>query len=106
MDSQQHSELLTAAKKTVNARLRIRFLSVAYVLEGHSRYQASSVYRVSRRLVNEWVTAYLAQGISGLMPPEIENRGAQPKLSPEQQTQLADWIQQKSQSDEGGRLIG
>ena len=41
-------------------------MSVQKFYEGHSRVSIARTLNVSRRLVNEWITAYLSNGFDGL----------------------------------------
>ena len=53
--------------------------------------------------INKWVTTYLSQGLSGL--DDKPNPGRPPLLSLAQQASLKAFVQQRSLSEQGGRLM-
>lgn len=97
-------KLLELSRKEKNPKKRIRLLAVSHVMDGVSRYKVADSLKVSRRSVNVWVSRYLEFGLSGLEAKKQKGREAY--LSSEQQKQLSDFIIEKSQSPEGGRLTG
>ena len=96
--------LTELAKSELNARKRMRLLAVAHFVDGANRSQIARMLKVSRRSVNVWVTNYLSQGLQGL--DTKKQKGRESHLSEKQQAELGAYINQYSQSDEGGRLTG
>ena len=84
--------------------MRIRFLAIAHFTEGKNRTQISQLLKVSRRMVNEWVSNYLAGGIKAL---EIKKQpGRPPTMTAQQSQELSAWVNLQACSDEGGRITG
>ena len=56
----QHTslELIRLSKQTADARMRLRLLSLAYFLEGANRTQVAAMTKISRRIVNQWISNY------------------------------------------------
>ncbi|MDP2562013.1 IS630 family transposase [Psychrobium sp. 1_MG-2023] len=98
------NELIRLSKKEKNANKRIRLLAVAHFLECQNRTHVANTLKVSRRSVNNWVSNYLSQGLSGLEDKPRLGRKAQ--LSPQQTKQLASYIEHQAKSEVGGRLTG
>ncbi|WP_369126861.1 helix-turn-helix domain-containing protein [Shewanella litoralis] len=46
--------------------MRLRLLAVAHFLERANRAQVAAITKISRRIVNQWISNYLSQGLSGL----------------------------------------
>lgn len=89
---------------TRNARLKTRYQVVRQFLKVKNRTAVAQATGVSRRLVNEWVTAYLTDGIAAL---DIKKQPGRPcALTPKQKQQLKDYVCKHAVKDEGGRLIG
>jgi len=85
-------ELRHLAKRTKDADATRRMLALALVLEGKSRTQAAICCGMDRQILCDWVHRYNAQGIEGL-----HNRtapGARPKLSAEQEREVAELVRQ------------
>ena len=96
--------LLGLSKKEKNPNKRVRLLAVALYLERHNRAQVARQLKVARRSVNNWVSEYLAHGLSGL---EDKPRYGKPSaLSAKQKKQLSQFIDSRTQTDKGGRLTG
>ncbi|GIU14980.1 hypothetical protein TUM4641_35310 [Shewanella morhuae] len=77
----------------------MRYLALLHFTEGHSRTAIATMLKVSRTSVNKWVTTYLSQGLSGL------DDKPNPGLSLAQQASLKAFVQQRSFSEQGGRLM-
>ncbi|SUI86823.1 Transposase and inactivated derivatives [Shewanella morhuae] len=77
----------------------MRYLALLHFTEGHSRTAIATMLKVSSTSVNKWVTTYLSQGLSGL--DDKPNLG----LSLAQQASLKAFVQQRSLSEQGGRLM-
>ncbi len=95
--------ILALVKSEKSARKRMRYLALLHFTEGHSRTAIASMLKVSRTSVNKWVTTYLSQGLSGL--DDKPNPGRPPQLSLAQQASLKAFVQQRSLSEQGGRLM-
>ncbi len=81
----------------------MRYLSLLHFTERHSRTAITSMLKVSRASVNKWVTTYLSQGLYRL--DDKPNPGRPPQLSLELQATLKAFVQQRSLSEQRGRLM-
>ena len=84
------AELRRFAKHTDDAAAARRMLALALVLEGKSRGEAATSCGMDRQILCDWVHRYNAEGLEGL-----RNRtapGAKPKLSPDQERELAELV--------------
>jgi transposase len=82
--------LRQAASQTKDAGAARRMLALAMVLDGCSRTEAATTCGMDRQTLRDWVHRYNEQGLPGLSdrkPP-----GAKPRLSTEQQNELADLV--------------
>jgi transposase len=82
--------LRDSAKHTKDADAARRMLALALVLEGKSRTEAATCCGMDRQILCDWVHRYNAEGIEGL-----HNRtapGAKPKLSAEQEYEVAELV--------------
>jgi transposase len=99
----QNTNFIALAKRETNGRKRIRFLALAHFQDGLNKAAIARVLKVSRASVNKWVANYLNIGLPGLDDKPSPGRPA--KLTPLQSQKLADFINQRSHSSKGGRLI-
>ena len=86
------AELRRAAKRAADADAARRMLALALVLEGKPRTEAATSCGMDRQILCDWVHRYNAEGLDGL-----RNRtapGAKPKLSPEQEREVAELVRQ------------
>lgn len=74
--------LRAAAAGMPDAKQARRALSLAMVLDGHSRLLAAQAGGMDRQTLRDWVHRYNAHGIEGLR--DIRNKGRAPALSAEQ----------------------
>jgi transposase len=84
------ADLRDAAKRTHDADAARRMLALALVLEGKSRSEAATSCGMDRQILCDWVHRYNVEGLEGL-----HNRtapGAKPRLSPEQEREVADLV--------------
>ena len=84
------ADLREAAKHTDDAVAARRLLALALVLDGKSRSEAAESCGMDRQILCDWVHRYNAEGLAGL-----HNRtapGAKPRLSPEQEHEVADLV--------------
>lgn len=96
--------LLALSKKEKNPNKRVRMLAVSLYLECHNRAQVARQLKVARRSVNNWVGEYLAHGLFGLK--DKPRPGKPSALSIKQKQQLSRFIDNRTQTDKGGRLTG
>jgi len=89
---------------TNNASLKLRYLAVQKFKEDDSRALIARTLNVSRRLVNEWVSAYLSHGFDGLALKKATGRP--PLLSNTQKSTLKEYILSHAVKPQGGRLMG
>lgn len=87
-----------------DARMRTRLLAISHFVDGKNRTQIAHYLKVSRTSVNKWVTAYLTDGIDGLI--EKQHTGRPPRLTEDQLSQLKLYITSNAIKPEGGRLQG
>ena len=78
--------LRAAAAGLSDARQARRLLSLAMVLDGHSRLLAAQAGGMDRQTLRDWVHRYNEHGIEGLR--DIRNKGRAPALSAEQMQEL------------------
>ena len=80
-------ELRHHATVTKNANQSRRLLALAAVLDGMSRAQAARIGGMDRQTLRDWVHRFNARGPDGLT--DSWAKGSPPRLSPEQQADLA-----------------
>jgi len=68
-----------------------RMLALALVLEGLTRTEAARAAGMDRQTLRDWVHRYNAEGLAGLRD-RVGETGPKRRLSPEQETELADWV--------------
>jgi transposase len=84
------TELRREAKRTDDADAARRMLALALVLEGKPRGEAALSCGMDRQILCDWVHRYNADSLRGL-----HNRtapGAKPRLSPEQEREVAELV--------------
>jgi transposase len=84
------SQLRGEAKRTEDADAARRMLALALVLDGKPRSEAAISCGMDRQILCDWVHRYNAEGLAGL-----RNRtapGAKPKLSAEQEREVAELV--------------
>ena len=84
------AELRRCAAWTADASVARRLLALALVLDGHKREDAARAAGMDRQTLRDWVHRYNAHGLAGL--GDRHGGGAPPRLSPEQEAEVADWI--------------
>ena len=82
------AELRRCAACSADVSVARRLL--ALVLDGHKRADAARSAGVDRQALCDWVHRYDADGLAGL--GSRHGGGAPSRLSPEQETKVADWI--------------
>ena len=104
MEHIKKTDFKVLARQQTSLQMKMRLLALAHFQDGHSRTQIAQFLKVSRTSVNKWVNIYLSEGLEGLK--EKPRTGRPPFLSAKQKIQLTEFIKEKAESDEGGRLIG
>ena len=87
------ADLREAAARTGEAKAARRMLAIALALEGWSRQDAADACAMERQTLRDGVHRYNAAGLDGLRDRPRRN-GPPPRLSPEQQAQVAAWVEQ------------
>ena len=87
------AELREAAGRTQDAKASRRMLAIALVLDGWSREEAAETCAMDRQTLRDWVHRYNESGLEGLTDRPRRN-GPRPRLSVEQQAQVAKWVEQ------------
>jgi transposase len=85
------AQVRLAAGKTKDARAARRMLAIALVLEGVDRKTAAETCGMDRQTLRDWVHRYNGEGLAGLT--NRPSPGRRPRLTPEQQAQLAEWVE-------------
>lgn len=84
------AELRRRAVRSGDSDVARRLLALALVLEGRSREDAARSCGMDRQTLRDWVHRYNAQGVAGLRARKAP--GAKPKLSAEQEAEVASWV--------------
>src|SRR5215213_4240795 len=85
------AELRRLAAATKNASQSRRLLSLAGVLDGMNRTEAARIGGMDRQTLRDWVHRFNEQGPEGLK--DAWSKGNPPRLSPEQQAELAQLVE-------------
>src|SRR4051794_41814432 len=80
-------ELRREAGRCRDAKAARRMLALALVLEGSSRVEAARHAGMDRQTLRDWVHRYNDEGLDGLR--DRRRPGPRPRLSPEQEAELA-----------------
>lgn len=83
--------LRRAAAREREAPASRRMLALALVLEGHSRTDAARAAGMDRQTLRDWVHRYNIEGPAGLRG-RVGETGPKPRLSPEQEAMVAEWV--------------
>ena len=84
-------ELRRLAARTKHVNQSRRLLSLAAVLDGMSRTEAARVGGMDRQTLRDWVHRFNEHGPEGLK--DAWSKGNPPRLSPEQQAELAHFVE-------------
>ncbi len=87
------ADLRAEAARTGDAKAARRMLAIALALEGWSRQDAAAACAMERQTLRDWVHRYNEAGLDGLRDRPRRN-GPPPRLSAEQQAQVAAWVEQ------------
>jgi transposase len=93
-------ELRREAKRCRDAAAARRMLALALVLEGASREVAARAAGMDRQTLRDWVHRYNAEGLPGLR--DRRRSGRKPRLTPEQEAELATAVDQGPDPDRDG----
>ena len=85
------AELRRLAAATKHANQSRRLLSLAAVLDGMSRAEAARIGGMDRQTLRDWVHRFNEHGPDGLK--DSWAKGQPPRLSPEQQAELAEIVE-------------
>jgi transposase len=88
------------AARCRDARAARRMLALALVLEGASREGAARAAGMDRQTLPDWVHRYDAEGLPGLR--DRPRSGRRPRLTPEQEAELATAVEQGPDPDRDG----
>lgn len=91
--------LRAAAARQTDAKVARRLLALALVLDGRSRAEAAQSCGMDRQTLRDWVIRYNEQGIAGLV--DQHGGGSLPKLSEAETAQLAKWVRQGPDPEDG-----
>ena len=94
-------DLRRAAARAHDARAARRMLAIALALEGHSRDDAAASCGMDRQTLRDWVHRLNADGLAGLADLPRRN-GPKPRLSPEQEATVAEWVEQGPDLERAG----
>lgn len=86
-------DLREMAARMQDAKAARRMLAIALLLEGWSREAAAEACAMDRQTLRDWVHRYNGVGLDGLYDRPRRN-GPPPRLSPEQQAKVAEWVEQ------------
>jgi transposase len=78
------------AARSADAPVARRLLALALILDGGKRADAARAAGMDRQTLRDWVHRYNADGLEGL--GDRHGGGVPPRLSPEQEAEVADWI--------------
>src|SRR4051794_40304118 len=85
-------ELRREARRCRDTAAPRRMLALALVLEGSSREEAARAAGMDRQTLRDWVHRYNEEGLAGLR--DRPRSGRRPRLSPEQEAELAAAVEQ------------
>src|SRR4051794_2611107 len=88
------------AARRRDARAARRMLALALVLEGASREEAARAAGTDRQTLRDWVHRYNEEGLAGLH--DRHRSGRKPRLTPEQEAELAAAVEQGPDPDRDG----
>jgi transposase len=85
------TDLRAAAGREKDSSAARRILALALVLDGADRKTAAETCGMDRQTLRDWVHRYNAEGLNGLH--DVKTPGPKPKLTAEQQAELAAWVE-------------
>jgi putative transposase len=93
-------ELRRAAARTNDGNAARRMLAIAHILDGKTREDAAASCGMDRQTLRDWVHRYNVEGLDGLH--DRPRPGPQPRLSGEQEAEVAQWVRQGPKLAEHG----
>src|SRR6059058_243590 len=93
-------ELRREARRCRDTAAARRMLALALVLEGASREKAARAAGMDRQTLRDWVHRYNEEGLAGLR--DRPRSGRRPRLSPEQEAELAAAVERGPDPDRDG----
>lgn len=97
-----HIDFKSLIAKETNGRMRVRLMALSHIKEGANNAQTARNLHISRRIVNDWLKRFYAQGLEGLK--EKPRSGRPSRLNETQLAQLSEYIRNNSIKESGGRL--
>ena len=97
-------DFLPFIKTEKDGRMRTRLLALQNLKEGRKMVDICAHLKISRHRIRHWVQRFLDSGIDGMR--DLHGRGRKPTLSFEEKVLVSNFIEERSYSDEGGRLFG
>src|SRR5436189_2325480 len=94
------AELRALARRERDGRVSSRLLALASALDGLSREEAARAAGMDRQTLRDWVHRYNEEGLAGLR--DRPRSGRRPRLSPEQQAELAAAVERGPDPDRDG----
>ncbi len=85
-------DLRREAGRTRDAKAARRMLALACVMKGQSHEDAAERCGMDRQTLRDWVHRFNAGGLAGLADLPRQN-GPKPRLSPEQEAAVAEWVE-------------
>lgn len=104
MNNFKNIDFKSLASKQKTVQMKIRLLALSHFQDGKSRTDIAKYLKVSRGSVNNWVAAYLKEGLTGL--EEKPRSGRPPFITTKQKEELAAYIKARAMNEKGGRLTG
>ncbi len=92
----QLNELIKFIKTRPDSRELKRALAVKLALEEYSYLKIQSIINVSLGFITKWKTAFLSEGIKGLL---LKYQGAKPLLNFSDRKAIIEWLKQKKYWD-------
>lgn len=97
-------DFLPLIKTERNGRMRTRLLALQNLKEGKKVADICANLKIARDRVRAWSKRFLDRGIKGLH--ELPGRGRKSRISPQQKIAVAEFIEERAHSKEGGRVFG
>jgi len=94
------SDLRCRAQRAGSIDAARRMLALALVLDGRSRTEAAEQCGMDRQTLRDWVHRYNVEGLAGLS--DRPSPGAKPRLSPEQEAEVARLVREGPTLSEHG----
>ena len=87
------------ARRCGDAKVACRLMAIALAMEGHTRADAARACGMDRQTLRDWIIRYNEHGIAGLS--DRHAGGTPPKLTAEETAQLAAWVRQGPDPEDG-----